>query len=61
MAAAFLGPLIFPTLAYQTHVQLMPVSNLLLYAVIWRTLALARRADVAVAPAPGVASPSLAG
>ncbi|MGH6999203.1 MAG: hypothetical protein ACREEO_13485, partial [Phenylobacterium sp.] len=61
MAAAFLGPLIFPTLAYHTHVQLMPVTNLLLYAVVWRTLALARRAEAAVAPAPAIASPSLAG
>ena len=59
MAAAFLGPVIFPTLAYQTHVQLMPVTNLLLYVVVWRTLTLARRGDVAVAPA--VVSPSLAG
>ena len=59
MAAAFLGPVVFPTLAYQTHVQLMPVTNLLLYVVVWRTLAVARRGDVAVAPA--VVSPSLAG
>ena len=59
MAAAFLGPVIFPTVAYQTHVQLLPVTNLLLYVVVWRTLALAQRADVAVAPA--VVSPNLAG
>ena len=35
------------------------VTALLLYAVVWRTLALAQRADVAVAPA--VVSPNLAG
>lgn len=59
MAVAFLGPVVFPQLAYNTQLQFMPVSILLLFAVIWRTLVLARSAaETQAEPAPSLASPS---
>lgn len=49
MVFAFFAPLL-PPLAERTHLQLMPIAVLLLYAVIWRTLVLERE---------GVAAPPL--
>lgn len=54
MVLAAVAPLAFQPLAYRTDVQLMPLSILLLYAVIWKTLAQARGEAVdALQPTPG--------
>lgn len=49
MALAFFAPML-PPLAERTHLQLMPIAVLLLYAVVWRTLAKARGELAAAAP-----------
>lgn len=43
MALAFIAPMFMPPLAERTHLQLMPITILLLYAVIWRTLSIERQ------------------
>jgi alpha-1,2-mannosyltransferase len=56
LALGYFTPIAFTALAGFTHVQLMPLGILALYAAAWRTLAAARETtSSAIVPAPGLA------